>query len=185
MEVTEFSSERRLSADADRHDAGIRTDIEQELTRLVEKFSGLVFRVAMCHVKNPADADDIMQEAFLALYTSRSSFADDEHIKAWLIRVTVNKCKNLLRSCGRRMTVPLDNAEEIEFRQNERFTLVPQLMKLKPKYRVVMYLFYYEDYSVSQIAEYLGEKQSTVTTRLSRGRNKLRELLIKEGYDEF
>lgn len=85
----------------------------------------------------------------------------------------------------RRLTVPLDNAEDIEFRQNERFTLVPQLMKLNPKYRVVLYMFYYEDYSVSRIAAYLGEKQSTVTTRLSRGRNKLRELLIKEGYDEF
>ncbi|MGN1338818.1 MAG: RNA polymerase sigma factor, partial [Oscillospiraceae bacterium] len=179
MDMTGLTAECGLSAEADSQTGKLRADSEAELSRLVEKFSGLVFRVALCHVKNPADADDIMQDAFLALYSSKKSFTDEEHIKAWLIRVTVNKCKNLLRSCGRRLSVPLETAEEVPFLPKERFSLLPQLMKLKPKYRVVLYMFYYEDYSVGRIAELLGEKQSTVTTRLARGRNKLRELLIK------
>ena len=185
MDMTGLTSERGRPKEADAQTMLIRVDSDAELTRLVEKFSGLVFRVALCHAKNPADADDVMQDVFLALYTSRRGFADDEHIKAWLIRVTVNKCKNLLKSCGRRLSVPLENAEEVQFPPKERFSLIPQLMKLKPKYRVVLYMFYYEDYPVGRIAELLGEKQSTVTTRLARGRKMLRELLTKEGYDEF
>lgn len=185
MDMTGLMAEQNRSGEADRQSAEIRADSEAELTRLVEKFSGLVFRVALCHVKDPADADDIMQDVFLALYTCKKGFADDEHIKAWLIRVTVNKCTNLLRSCRRRLSVPIENAEELPFQPKERFTLIPQLMKLNPKYRSVLYMFYYEDFPVGKIAELLGEKQSTITTRLARGRNKLRELLIKEGYDEF
>lgn len=192
MELTGFKPELRsapeqqMPADAAANESVFsRADGEAELTRLVEKYSGMVFRVAFCHVKNHADADDIMQDVFLALYTSRKKFTDDEYIKAWLIRVTINKCNNLLRSCRRRLSVPLENAEEIPFQPKERVTLLPQLMKLKPKYRIVLYMFYYEDYSVSRISEILGEKTSAVTTRLSRGRDQLRELLIKEGYDEF
>ena len=159
-------------------------DSEAELTRIVEKFSGIVYRVAYCHVNDRQDADDITQDVFLALFMSRREFTDDEHIKAWLIRVTLNRCTNLLKSCRRRLSVPLENAEEIPFQPNEKFTLLPQLMKLKRKYRIVLYMFYYEDFPVSRIAEILGEKPSTVTTRLSRGREQLRELLLKEGYDE-
>lgn len=185
MDMIGLTAERGYPGEAAGQNGEIQVDSEAELTRLVEKFSGLVFRVALCHVKNPADADDIMQDVFLALYTSKKFFTDDEHIKAWLIRVTVNKCTNLLHSCGRRLSVPLENAEEIPFLPKEKFSLIPQLMKLKPKYRMVLYMFYYEDFPISRIAELLGEKQSTVTTRLARGRTKLRELMIKEGYDEF
>ncbi|HBJ25566.1 MAG TPA: hypothetical protein DDY65_06035, partial [Ruminococcaceae bacterium] len=71
---------------------------EQELTRLVEKFSGTVYRAAYCCLRNSADADDITQDAFLALYTSSAEFTGDEHIRAWLIRVAINRCRNLLRS---------------------------------------------------------------------------------------
>lgn len=188
MDVTELTGsepERRQAARTiQNYGEMLRADTETELTRIVEKFSGIVFRLAYCHVNNHQDADDIMQDVFLALYTSRREFNDDEHIKAWLIRVTVNRCTNLLKSCRRRLSVPLENAEEIPFQPREKFTLLPQLMKLKQKYRIVLYMFYYEDFPVSRIAEILGEKPSTVTTRLSRGRNQLRELLIKEGYDE-
>ncbi len=184
MNIIELSPEQRQTPRELRCGELTRVDNEAELTRIVEKFSGIVFRVAYCHVNNHQDADDITQDVFLALMTCRREFADDEHIKAWLIRVTVNRSINLLRSCRRRLSVPLDNAEEIPFLPKEKFTLLPQLMKLKPKYRVVLYMFYYEDYTVSRIAAVLGEKSTTVTTRLSRGRDQLKELLIKEGYNE-
>lgn len=161
---------------------------EQELTRLVKKFSGTVYRATYCCLRNSADADDITQDVFLALYTSDVEFAGDEHIKAWLIRVAMNRCKNLLRSFRRRTTVPLDEAGDIPAesgRADKSDSLLPVIMKLKPKYRVVLYMFYYEDMPVSQIADTLGEKPSAVTTRLSRARQQLKQLLIKEGYDEY
>lgn len=158
---------------------------EQELTRLAEKFSGTVYRAAYCCLHNSADADDITQDTFLALYTSDVEFTADEHIKAWLIRVALNRCRNLLRSFRHRTTVPLDEAGELPAEPQRHASLLPVIMKLKPKYRVVLYMFYYEDMPVRQIAEILGEKPTAVTTRLARARQQLKQLLIKEGYDEY
>ena len=158
---------------------------EQELTRLVEKFSGTIYRAAFCCLRNSADADDVTQDAFLALYTSDVDFTGDEHIKAWLIRVAVNRCRNLLRSFRRRVAVPLDEAGDIPADPERHDSLLPVVMKLKPKYRVALYMFYYEDMPVKQIADILGEKPTTVTTRLARARQQLKQLLEKEGYDEY
>ncbi len=157
----------------------------QELTEHIQRYSGLVYRIAFCYLKNQADADDIMQDVFLALYTYDKGFRDDEHIKAWLIRVTTNKCKNLLNSFQYRMSLPIEAAENISVEQGAQNDIMPIILRLPPKYRIVMYMFYYEDLPVARIAETLGIKRSAVTTRLSRGRKLLKELLIKEGYDEF
>lgn len=158
---------------------------EQELTRLVEKFSGTVYRAAYCCLRNAEDADDIMQDTFLALYTSGVSFTGDEHIKAWLIRVALNRCKNLLRSSRRRKIVPLEEAGELSTEPVHNDSLLPVIMQLKPKYRVALCMFYYDDIPVKKIAEILGEKPTAVTTRLARARRQLKKLLIKEGYDEY
>lgn len=158
----------------------------QELTRLVEKFSGTVYRAAYCCLRNSADADDITQDTFLALYTSDVEFTGDEHIKAWLIRVAVNRCRNLLRSFRYRRSVPLEEIAEFPAEEPQsRDSFLPVIMQLKPKYRVALYMFYYEDMPVKQIAEILGEKPTAVTTRLARARQQLKQLLIKEGYDEY
>lgn len=157
----------------------------QELTRLIELYSGLVYRVAYCYVRNRADADDIMQDVFLAMYTYKKEFKDDEHIRAWLIRVTSNRCKNLLSSYRYRMSLPIEAAENVPVEQSTQDSLLPLIMKLQQKYRLVLYMYYYEEYSVSDIAKTLGMKQTTVTTRLSRGRKRLKELLIREGYHEL
>lgn len=158
---------------------------EQELTRLVEKFNGTVYRTAYCCLHNPEDADDITQDTFLALYTTDTEFTGDEHIKAWLIRVAVNRCRNLLRSVRYRTTVPLEEAGEIAAAPERNGNLLPAIMKLKPKYRLALYMFYYEDMSVKQIAESLCEKTTTITTWLTRARRQLKQILIKEGYDEY
>lgn len=158
---------------------------DREFIRLVEEYSGLVYRVAYCQLNNRADADDIMQDVFLALYTYEKHFADDGHVRAWLIRVTVNRCKNLLGSARYRTTVPIEAAENVPSQPQKSDSLLPVLSRLKPKYGVVLYLFYYEEYSVKEIASLLGIRQTAVTTRLSRARAQLKQLLIKEGHDEL
>ncbi len=157
----------------------------QELTEHIQRYSGLVYRIAFCYLRNQADADDILQDVFLELFTYNKTFHDEEHIRAWLIRVTVNKCKNLLNSFRYRMSLPIESAENIPSEQEPQNDLLPIILRLPPKYRIVMYMFYYEDQPVAKIAQMLDIKPSAVTTRLSRGRNLLKELLIKEGHDEF
>ncbi len=157
---------------------------EGDFMELVKQYRHTVFRAAYCRLKSYSEAEDITQEVFLALYTYEGCFNDDSHIKAWLLRVTVNKCRNLLKSAFRRFVVPLDEAaDKAAFaEENELLNVV---MTLKPKLRTPLYMYYYEEYSVKEIAELLGEKETTITTRLSRGRQKLKELLTKEEKDEL
>ena len=157
----------------------------KEFTRLVELYSGTVFRTAMCYVRNRQDADDIMQDVFLKLYTYGKDFESDEHVKAWLIRVTINHCKNLLKSIKFRIYEPIEKAENVPDTEQEQSDLLSVINELKPKYRSIMYMFYYEGYSVKEIAAVTGEKETTITTRLSRGRKQLKKLLLKGGYDEL
>ena len=152
---------------------------EAEFARLVGLYRGVVFRAAYCCLGNYADAEDISQEVFLALLTYSGCFNDDEHIKAWLLRVTVNKCKDARRVFLRRPTVPLEEAAERAVLPEEDSTL-ELVMSLRQKLRAPLYMYYYEGYSVREIATLLNEKESTITTRLSRGRRKLKELLTKE-----
>lgn len=157
---------------------------ESEFMELVKQYRQTVFRAAYCQLKSYSEAEDITQEVFLALYTYHGSFNDENHIKAWLLRVTVNKCRNLLKSAFRRFSVPLDEAaDETAFTEDNQ--LLNVVMTLKPKLRTPLYMYYYEEYSVKEIAELLGEKETTITTRLSRGRQKLKELLTKEEKDEL
>ena len=152
---------------------------ESEFIRLTGLYRQTVFRTAYCQLKSYAEAEDVTQEVFLALYTYNDGFNDDNHVKAWLLRVTVNKCRNLMKSAFRRFSVPFEEAGEktAEWEDNE---LLKVVMTLKPKLRIPLYMYYYEEYSVKEIAELLGEKETTITTRLSRGRQKLKELLTRE-----
>lgn len=151
---------------------------EKELERYIELFRGTVYRLAFSWLKNREDAEDISQDAFLKLYTSKESFACDENVKAWLIRVTVNLCKNLLKSSWRKNRAE-SFAEEISPPPDE-LHIDEYIARLKPEYSSVLYLFYYEGYSVKEIAEICRLTSVAVRTRLSRGRDKLKEMLLKE-----
>jgi RNA polymerase sigma-70 factor (ECF subfamily) len=142
----------------------------------VDRHKDMVFRVALNYLGSSFDADDVVQDVLLKLYTHEEGFADEQHLKHWLIRVTINICKNMLRSPWRRNHVDLDElTASVELQcDDEASELFQAVMSLKEKYRVVLYLFYYEDYTVSQIAGILGIKESAVTTRLSRARTMLR-----------
>ena len=152
---------------------------DSEFRRIIELYQKTVFSVAYCYVRNTYDADDITQDIFLKLYTYKGSFNDDEHIKAWLIRCTVNECKNLLSSVRRRFTEPLSAAENIPapdeiIRDDD---IYPLMMKLGKKTRLALYMHYYEGYEPNEIAVMTHSKVSAVYAQLKRGRKALKQLI--------
>ncbi len=158
---------------------------EEKFGQIIELYRESVFRTAYCFTKSYADAEDISQEVFLKLYTYSGVFASDEHIKAWLLRCTVNLCKNLAKSYWYRFSQSIDETAEGIACPEEKESILPEIMKLKPKLRTALYMYYFEEYSVKELSELLGESKTVITTRLSRGRSKLKELLLKEGYYEL
>lgn len=144
----------------------------------VGRHQDMVYRVALQQFGVPQDAEDAMQEVFLRLYTYEKPFESQEHLRRWLIRVTVNVCKDTLKSPWRRRRVALTElpAEPV-FEEPEQAELYREVMKLPEKYRTVLDLFYYEELPVREIAELLHVKQSVVTTRLFRARELLKKRL--------
>ena len=157
----------------------------QEFEYYVSTFSGVVFRTAVCYTRNKADADDIMQEVFLKLYTSGTYFENDAHAKAWLIKVTANMCRNMLKSPWKRLMQPIEAAENLTSDNENNSGLADIVMKMKSRNRIVLYMHYFEGYTTREIAEILGIKENAVTSQLYRGRKQLKDLLLKEGYDEL
>lgn len=151
------------------------------LSECFDLYADMLLRIAYNYVGNLSDAEDIVQDAFLKLYKCRGGFESYEHIKHWLIRVTSNLSKNILRSANRKKTVPLDE----EWIQNEQpKTNVLELLRgLSGKYRDALYLHYFEGYKSAEIAEIYGTTASTVNTWLKRGREKLRLVIEEEGYE--
>ena len=146
-------------------------------TRYVKDFQPVVFRLAYSYVKNRADAEDITQEVFLKLYGSKESFEADENVKAWLIRVTANTAKNYLTSVWVKRKTPL--TEDIPLKNEKDYELLEALNRLNRNYRAVIYLHYYEGYSVAEISSMLDISESNVKARLKRGRDKLKTILEK------
>ena len=160
--------------------------MKQPVEELTERYRDNLFAVAFHVCKNAADADDIVQETFLQYYVTKKEFDSEAHIRAWLIRVAVNKAKNVNRSFWRQHKVPLEEyMESLVFETQKEETLFETVMKLPEKYRIVIHLFYYEDYSVAEIAGILRLTQGNVKVRLSRGRALLKNTLKEDWeYDE-
>ncbi len=156
----------------------------QEVKSLAQRFGPMVYRLAYARAGNRADAEDLMQETFLCLLRKGPDhFRDDEHAKAWLLRVAVQRSNNLRRRACRRHEVSLEAAGELAaLDMDDRASeAVKAVQALPPKLRVVIHLFYYEELSVSEIAQLLGVSQAAVKTRLSRARDKLRYILTQGG----
>lgn len=151
---------------------------KESYSQVVEEFSDMIYRIAYQNLNNTADAEDILQEVFLSLLKSgKQEFSDKEHLKAWLIKVAVNKCINFRKSFWIQKTVPLE--EQIITYTEEESNVMDEVMKLPPEYRNIIYLYYYEGYSIKEIAELLGKNQNTINSKLQRGRKKLRAELEK------
>ena len=150
--------------------------MRQTLQELVERYQNNLFAVAFNVCKNAQDAEDVVQDTFLRYYTMKKEFDNEQHIRAWLIRVAVNKAKNCNRTFWRRNKCSFE-----EYMETLTFETV---MQLPDKYRIVMHLFYYEDYAVREIAKILKLSESNVKARLSRGRSMLRNVLKEEWDDD-
>lgn len=147
---------------------------ESTFTAAAEQYLDMVYRIALNWFRNPADAEDAAQTAMLKLWQADTDFSDQEHLRRWLARVTLNVCKDMARSPWRRHTVPLEDLPEPVFSDGERRAVYREVMALPGKYRVPLYLYYYEGYSVAEIGELLRLNASTVQTRLARARGKLK-----------
>lgn len=148
------------------------------IDEIIEKYADMVFRVAYTHTKNRADSDDVFQEVFTKLFRSAAVFESDEHIKAWLIRVTTNTSLDLLKSAWSRKTVELP--EELPATEQNEFyegALTQAVKSLPPKYRTVIHLFYYHEMSITEIAKVLKSREGTVKSQLSRARELLKNKL--------
>ena len=153
---------------------------EEELRRYINLYHATVFRLAYSYLRNRADAEDVCEEAFIKLYLYNGSFEADENCKAWLMKVTANLSKNMLKSCWFSRRTELD--EKIPALEKDDYFLSEQLKKLSQKYRVIIHLHYYEGYTAKEISEITGTPVSTVTTQLSRAREQLRKIIEKENY---
>lgn len=152
-----------------------------DANRLVNDYADLILRISYSYLKQTYDAEDICQTVFLKLLTKDVRFDSPAHEKAWIIRVTVNACKDHLKSSFLRRTVPLEEAETLPAPQVPDSGILEALKSLPKHYRVPIYLFYYEGYSAREIGEILGKSEGNITQYLSRGRKKLRAYLQQEG----
>ncbi|MCH5297724.1 MAG: sigma-70 family RNA polymerase sigma factor [Ruminococcus sp.] len=149
-----------------------------EFNRIAEQYTDIVYRSALSYCKNKNDAEDAVQNTFLKLLKTNLEFNDEEHIRRWLIKVAVNECKNIWKSFWRRNVTSFDDLDkEPVYIESEKEELFNEVMKLPPKYSVVIHLYYYEGYSVKEIAKILNISDTNVQTRLMRARNKIREQL--------
>lgn len=145
---------------------------------VVKAYSNMVYRLAFSYTRNKSDADDIFQEVFLRYVKKKPKFETEEHRKAWLIRVTVNCCKKMRVSAWKNKILPLE--DNLTFESEEENSLHYELMKLPAKYRTVIHLFYYENYSAEEIGSILKQKPSAVRMILTRARRQLKEILKEE-----
>lgn len=152
---------------------------------LVEKYQNNLYAAAFNVCKNTQDAEDVVQDTFIQYLSQKKDFESEQHVRAWLIRVTINKAKNKNNTFFKRNSLPLDDyIETLTFESKESSKLFETVMKLSEKYRIVIHLFYYEDYSVNEIADILKVTPGNVKVRLLRGRTSLRNTLKEEWEDD-
>ena len=151
---------------------------EQEVNQAIDLYADTVKRICVLHLKNSSDTEDIFQEVFLKYALSSILFESKEHEKAWMIRVTINQCKDFMKSIFRRKTISLEEVVSLSDEQKEDYREVLEaVLTLPQKYKDVVYLYYYEGSSAVEIGEMLGKNVNTIYTLLARSREKLKEKL--------
>ena len=151
---------------------------EQEVEQAIESYSDMIRRICLLHLNSHEDTEDVLQEVFLKYVLHSVGFESKEHEKAWLIRVTLNACKDLKRKLFRHSTVPLEVlSEEAASVVPEQMEILETVLSLPAKYKDVIYLHYYEGYTAKEIGTMLHKKENTVYSLLSRGRELLKQKL--------
>lgn len=161
----------------------------QEFEKIYEKYKVLLYRVAFTYLKNNEDVQDVLQEVFIKRYNCKTTFRDDEHEKSWMIRVTINLSKDIVKSFWKRNIGSIEDSNFNhamslwKFSENEK-ELFKQVMSLPEKNKMTIYLYYYEGYSCKEISKILKCSESAVKMRLKKGRELLK-LSIKEENNEI
>ena len=153
----------------------VYTNKNDYLEKMIEKYSNMVYRLAMARTGNIENSEDVYQEVFLRLAKKLPEFKSEEHEKAWLIKVTINCSKNLLNSSFLRRRADID--ENISFETQERHDIYYAVQKLSSHYKTVIQLYYYESYSIKEISKILHTNENTIKTRLSRARKELEKII--------
>jgi RNA polymerase sigma factor (sigma-70 family) len=145
---------------------------------IVQTYSDTLIRIAVQQTKNMSEAEDIVQEVYMTLMRQKKPFNSETHLKAWLIKVTFNKCKDYFKSSRVQKTVPI--TEEMTFIAKEEQIVLPEIFELDQKERIIFYLHYYEGYTTAEIADLLEMNVNTVGSNLRRVRMKLK-IILEEG----
>lgn len=157
---------------------------ETEASNAIGKYADTVRRVCFMHLKNYSDAEDVFQDVFLKYVLHDKPFESDAHEKAWLIRVAINSCKDVLKSFFRRKVYSLDDVDIGEYYiQDESREIFEALLQLPAHYRNVIYLFYYEGYTAVEIAKIINKNENTIYTWLSRARTRMKNILGGESFE--
>ena len=146
---------------------------------IVYDYSDMLIRIAFQNTKSMVNAEDMVQDVLIKLINHNGRFENEEHVKAWLIRVLINRCRDFQRSAWMKRMVPL--REEIDVLAPQHQKVMEEIFQLKPEDRNIIFLFYYEGYAIKEIAQMIGMKDNTVSSRLVRARKKLKVLLVEGG----
>lgn len=152
---------------------------------IMKKYGDMVYQLALSQTKNKANAEDVFQEVFLKLIEKNIDFESEEHLKALLIRMTVNKCKDLWKSAWFRYTKSYEISEDTRsypMEEEKNSEIYQSVLSLPEKYRVIIHLFYYENMSIEEIGNSLSMKYGTVASKLSRARKLLKESIEGDNY---
>jgi RNA polymerase sigma factor (sigma-70 family) len=147
------------------------------LAILVNKYADMVLRLALTHLGNLADAQDVCQEVYIKLFKHQRLFNDAEHEKAWIIRVTINTCKDVIRSPWKKWFSPVGEIP-LPIKHAEGMEVVSFVLTLPRKYRMVIHLYYYEGYKTVEIAELLNRNEGTIRTQLKRAKELLKTKMM-------
>lgn len=151
---------------------------EAQAKQAIELYADMVRRICFIYLKNHTDVEDIFQDVFLKYVLYDSDFENREHEKAWFARVTINCCKDLIKSFFRKNVSSLDDVEQNKLAIKDEYSeVVDAVVKLPDKYKTVIYLFYYEGYSAVEIGKILKKNENTIYTWLSRGKKMLKDIL--------
>ncbi len=154
------------------------------IQEVVEKYSDMIFRISYQNCFNKSDSEDIVQEVFIKLLHNISKIDTEEHLRAWLIRVTINQSKDYNKSSWYKKVEAIDENQAKSYFVEDDIEIIHEISKLKPKYRNVIYLYYYEGYKLNEIADILKMSINTVSSNLTRARKQLKNIL-EDGGDNY
>lgn len=152
------------------------------ISAALKTYSDMVYRICIIYLRNKSDIDDVFQEVFLKLLQRKTPFESKDHEKAWLIRVTINQCKDVIKSFWRKNISLVENVE-LQLTDPTENELLQVVLSLPKKYKDVIYLYYYEEYTVPQMAELLKQNENTIYSHLHRAKKLLKQKLEGKEYE--